>query len=133
MLPNIPVGDAGVFASILYPKNKKNYTDKIGIVAHYVDLNNPIIQKARRDPRYMIISPLQPPYLVAQQIASCKCVLSSSLHGLIFSDSYGVPNIHITLSDKVAGGSYKFIDYYTGIDSMYKNTSVKDIFNQKRI
>lgn len=133
MLPNIPIGDAGVFASILYPKNKENYTDKIGIVAHYVDLNNPIIQKARKDPRYMIISPLQPPYLVAQQIASCKCVLSSSLHGLIFADSYGVPNIHITLSDKVTGGSYKFIDYYTGIDSMYKNMPVKDIFNQKKI
>lgn len=44
---------------------------------------------------------------------SCKCVLSSSLHGLIVADALGVPNRRIVLSDKIIGGDLKFDDYYS--------------------
>jgi pyruvyltransferase len=35
------------------------------------------------------------------------------MHGLIVSDCYGIPNIRISASDLVAGGDYKFRDYYS--------------------
>jgi pyruvyltransferase len=35
------------------------------------------------------------------------------LHGLVFADSLGVPNKWIYLTDKLAGGSFKFHDYYS--------------------
>src|SRR5699024_3940838 len=53
------------------------------------------------------------PEEVAKEISSCDAVISSSLHGLIFSDALGVPNAHIRLGDKLKGGLYKFHDYYS--------------------
>lgn len=44
---------------------------------------------------------------------SCKCILSSSLHGLIFADALGIPNRRIVLSDEIIGGDLKFDDYYS--------------------
>ena len=44
---------------------------------------------------------------------SCICILSSSLHWLIFADSLGIPNRRIVLSDEIIGGDLKFDDYYS--------------------
>lgn len=35
------------------------------------------------------------------------------MHGLIVSDSLGIPNIRMVLSDQIVGGDYKFNDYYS--------------------
>ena len=43
----------------------------------------------------------------------CKSVLSSGLHALIISDSLGIPNMRMVVSDKIIGGDYKFRDYYS--------------------
>lgn len=45
-------------------------------------------------------------------IAASETVLSSSLHGLILADSYGVPSRRIVISDRLIGGDFKFHDYY---------------------
>jgi hypothetical protein len=76
---------------------------------------------------FKVISVAQPPEEVADQIKSCKLILSSSLHGLIVSDSLGVPNVHLMLSDNLKsphhlrGGEHKFRDYYSAIDKKYTN------------
>jgi hypothetical protein len=55
-------------------------------------------------------------FRIMDQLVQCQFVLSSSLHGLIFADSYGIPNAHVILSNgKVMGGTFKFDDYYQGI------------------
>ena len=38
---------------------------------------------------------------------------SCSLHGLIIADSFHVPNLHITLDNKMFGDGYKYRDYYS--------------------
>jgi hypothetical protein len=42
--------------------------------------------------------------------------LSSSLHGIIFSDSYHIPNAHLELSAKVRGSGHKFDDYFESVN-----------------
>lgn len=51
---------------------------------------------------------------VYEQIGSCEYVLSSSLHGLIISDSFGIPNLHIKVTNNMRGDGFKFEDYYSG-------------------
>lgn len=124
----IPMGDPGLLCNLIYT-NKVKKTSKIGIIPHLRDEQshylNDIIKK---NPNiFKVISVAQAPEKVADEIKRCKLVLSSSLHGLIVSDSFGVPNLHLMLSDNLQspnhlrGGEYKFRDYYSGIGKKYQN------------
>lgn len=104
-------GDPGLLANLVYSRAPK-VTHKIGVVAHFIDADNPMLDAAQKNNACKLISPLQSPEKVARDITSCQLILSSSLHGLIFADSFGVPNFWAPMSDRVAGGDYKFKDYY---------------------
>ena len=110
---DIPTGDAGILASyLLKEKVEKKYA--VGIIAHYKEQDEPIFQKlAETYPKSLYIDVRQMPDSVIPQIASCECIISSSLHGLIIADSLGIPNIHIKVSDKLLGDGFKFDDYYS--------------------
>lgn len=108
---NIALGDPGLLSNLVFSSSKKR-TYRIGIVAHYIDLNLPSIAEISKRSDVLLISPLQTPDKVAKDITSCRIVVSSSLHGLIFADSFSIPNYWMPLSDKLAGGDYKFKDYY---------------------
>lgn len=125
----VVVGDPGILASLVYgdPGVK---TGKIGVIMHYKDGDLPIVKLLKDDDRFHIISPLDPPARVAQEIAGCRLILSSSLHGLIFADSYKVPNAWIQPSDGVDGGSYKFEDYCSGVGKRLVKADIDQIFNQ---
>lgn len=123
----LAIGDPGLLSSVVY-KPSKTITDSVGVVAHFVDADNPLVEKLRDDSRFMIINPLDSPEEVAKKITSCRLVLSSSLHGLIVADSFSIPNTHIQFSDKVAGGSYKFEDYYSSTDRDYVQGDKNRIF-----
>jgi len=86
---------------------------RLGVVAHYIDEDHPLVHELGHQAQVCIISVRLPPSEFAAQIAACDAVVSSSLHGLIFADSLGVPNAHIRSSDRVAGDGYKFRDYYS--------------------
>lgn len=124
----IPLGDPGILANLVYPASPQKL-HKVGVVPHYIDANHPIVEKLRQDKRFFIIDPLDPPALVANQISSCDFILSSSLHGLIFADSYGIPNAHVNFSDKVYGGEYKFKDYDSGVKKHHLDANLSKIFS----
>lgn len=110
---DIALGDPGILAPLLVDGTvKKRYS--LGVIPHYHDVASPIVRQLRSlgsDVR--IIDVAWTPQEVAREIASCDSVISSSLHGLIFSDALGVPNAHISLGNRVRGGLYKFHDYYS--------------------
>ena len=112
-LDNCILGDPGLLVSKIYPNNvQKKY--KLGIIPHYsekTDFNKQIIKLSQND--YKIIDIQQDVKFVVEEICQCECILSSSLHGLIFADSYNIPNRQLIISDKLAGGDYKFRDYYS--------------------
>lgn len=65
------------------------------------------------NPRVRLISVKDEPLEVIREIAECRYILSSSLHGLIVADSLGIPNMHIVFGDRLLGDGYKFDDYYS--------------------
>lgn len=50
-----------------------------------------------------------------RQIASCDAVISTSLHGLITADSFGIPALWTTMSPPLSGGDFKFRDYEAAV------------------
>ncbi len=119
----LTLGDLGLLSSyLLDDKNiKKKYS--VGIIPHYTELNDPILQTAFfKHNEVKIISPLDKAEDVIQQIAQCDTIISSSLHGLIVADSLHIPNCYLQFPrHKTVGGLYKYYDYY----SVYSNDRLK--------
>lgn len=90
-------------------------THTVGIIPHYVDKDHPWVKSQGRDPQVRIIDIESGIEEFVLAVKSCEVILSSSLHGLICADSYGVPNAWIQLSSKVIGGDFKFRDYRSAI------------------
>ncbi len=51
---------------------------------------------------------------VLDAMLDCKRIVSSSLHGLIIADAYGIPNAWLR-SDTPTGKEFKFYDYFTSV------------------
>lgn len=110
--------DPGILANIVYKKwlDSKIKKYELGILPHSKDVD--FVKSLNWPKSIKIIHPRRKPLEVAQDIISCKNIASSSLHGLIFADSFSIPNIHILFGNKLKGGSHKFNDYYLGMETV---------------
>lgn len=127
---NIPTGDAGILASVLIDNEKVEKKYDAGIIAHFKEKNEPIFKElVKKIPNSIFIDVQDTPYNVTKQIAECKTIISSSLHGLIIADSLRVPNIHIVVTDKLLGDGFKFDDYYSayGLKHEYIDTGKEKV------
>lgn len=106
-------GDPALLLPLVYkPKVQKTY--KWGLIPHVVDFHHPVVEDIRvNHPDVLIIDLAHYEHWtdVIDDICSCEKIASSSLHGLIVSDTYGVPNSWVELSGKISGGYFKFRDY----------------------
>ncbi len=130
---NIKVyADPGLLISEIFPIEIQKKRFNLGIIAHYVDQQYLEDEKEHLEKLNVTVIRIdQSPYEVSKQICECKCVLSSSLHGLIFADSYNVPNHQLIFLNKknnytsnVLGNNFKFKDYYSSFDLEYKEPFV---------
>jgi pyruvyltransferase len=94
------------------PETRKKH--KLGIIPHYVD-KKAIPSSFKDDADVLVIDIQGPINQVVDEICSCQQIASSSLHGIIASDAYGVPSTWIKISDKVIGGGFKFYDYFYSV------------------
>ena len=118
--------DPGLMVSKLYDFGKVEKKYKIGIIPHYIDEDR---IKKKYGKQYHIISMRTcDVQMVCRKIMECEIILSSSLHGIIFSHSLGVPAYHIELNKMQDGDNFKFKDYYTCYDRCipYKGFSCED-------
>jgi hypothetical protein len=109
----VAFGDPGLLVSDILAAPAKS--GKIGIVPHYVDKSHPVLTVAAKDDRFVIIDVEDNWENAVSHIAQCDLILSSSLHGLIVADAYGIPNQWLEFSNKVAGAGFKFRDYAEGV------------------
>jgi len=108
-------GDPALLYPLFYqPKVTKKYA--YGIIPHNVDKDNPWLYQFKNNPNVKIIDILDPTgKRFVDEINECKIILSSSLHGIICGDSYGIPSYWVELSNKVIGKGFKFKDYYLSV------------------
>lgn len=123
---HIIIGDPGLLMSDIIPC-RKNIKYKIGIVPHESEINDPRLQKIKRTfgNEVTIISPRNKKVSqVLKLINECQYIVSSSLHGLIISDSYNIPNGRIKLNELDNSNDYKFKDYYSSLSEELKTLQI---------
>lgn len=110
-------GDPALLLPMIYKPNvQKKY--KYGIIPHIIDYNTPIIKKLAEhigNCRIISMSKYTSWQSKIDEICECECIISSSLHGLIISDAYKVPNVWVKFSDKIFGGEFKYLDYFASV------------------
>lgn len=114
---NITLGDPALLADELIPLEDKIYN--LGIVPHWTDTT------LEHDPRFKkyepkIIRVNDDPLQVIKEISQCKKIISSSLHGIIIADAFGIPR-RIEIPPRALshphqeGGLFKWLDYSESI------------------
>jgi len=114
---NVLMADPGLIADELVGYQDKKYN--LGLVPHWTDTeleHNPIFLKY--NPKIIRVS--DDPLKVIQEIGQCRKIVSSSLHGIIIADAFGIER-RIEISPKVLanpkqeGGLFKWHDYCQSI------------------
>lgn len=130
-------GDPALLLPLSYRPvtNVKRY--RLGIIPHVMDLQHPVVKEIRERYSDMILIIDLAHYGkwmdVIDQICSCEGILSSSLHGLIVSDAYQIPNAWIELASNIYWNSFKFCDYSSSVKRVWekpvKVDSVADLYD----
>ena len=122
-----------IFKEIYHPKIAKKY--ELGIIPHYVEKEE-TMQKFKDvidNNSIKIIDIINNPYRFVNEILECKNILSSSLHGLILSESYDLNARYYQLTNKIIGGKFKYDDYYLSTNREIDSIEIPDKIKNKEI
>lgn len=106
------LADPGLLSSLIVKPANKKYS--VGIIPHYIDQDETIFKKMLEHyPNSKFIDVRNETKEVLKEISECEYIISTSLHGLIIADSYGIPNCWCEISDRIVGKRFKFHDYFS--------------------
>lgn len=101
-------GDPALLLPFYYsPNNNKRY--KVGLIQHVSE--TPINIKGCHN---ISMSDYKTWTDVIDEICACEVIASSSLHGLIVAEAYGISNAWVE-TKKLLGGHFKFHDFFQSI------------------
>jgi pyruvyltransferase len=119
------LGDPGILADELVGPQEKIYD--CGILPHFSDteLVPRFLQMIPQGFRIKVINPMDEPLTVLRDIGACLKIVTSSLHGMIVADAFGIPR-RVEYSPKLDrdGGPFKFKDYSASINTPFETGKV---------
>ena len=121
------LGDPAMLMPLIFNEDTPQEYE-YGIFAHYVDTE--LVTSWYGDEEdVLIINPLNAdPIEVIKQVLRCKNIISSSLHGIIIAQAYGIPAVWAKHSNLLGGDDIKFHDYYESVN----RTAVPVMFKEKK-
>ncbi len=114
-------GDPALLLPYFYkPTRKRNAKDRlpISIIPHCTEYSTVCQMKQfSGNPLVKIINMARYDQWtdVVDEICDSKAVFSSSLHGLIVAEAFGIPNYWLNISSQVIGDGFKYRDYFLSI------------------
>jgi len=105
------LGDPGLLVRRVQPRLPRAWD--VAIVPHGHHRNHvPFLALANTAQlRVRVVNVHQPAARVVREIAASGLVITTSLHGLVTADAYGIPAVWTTLEPPLGGGVFKFRDY----------------------
>lgn len=129
-------GDPALLLPLVYYPKVQKVKGRIGFIPHFVDIEDKnvirLMNECGNDSFLIKVQGYNTWQEVVDQILSCEFILSSSLHGLILSDAYGVPNQWISLAD-LPGGAFKYEDYYSAVGKKVEPIKIADNITFKEL
>lgn len=110
------VGNAALLLPRLYTSKRCLKRRSLRVIPHCYEWDEPFFVAAREWEDSRVIDITGGIEEVIEEIVSCDRIISSSLHGIICADAYGVPALWLHASDKPVGDGFKFRDYFTSVD-----------------
>lgn len=108
-------GDPALILPLFY-KPSINGPKKIGICPHYIHKAHFLKNISDKD-QLKIIDVQQDVESVVDSINSSTVCISTSLHGLIIAQAYGIPWVWLEIYDNnLAGDDFKFKDFFSTLD-----------------
>lgn len=115
---HIAQGDPGLLANELVNVRTKRW--ELGVLPHWSDdglAYRASSEFAKYKPK--LIDPTADPLTVVRQIGQCRKLVTSSLHGVIVADSFGIPRRIETTNLFELDTMFKFDDYHKSINHEY--------------
>ena len=121
--PDIYGDPALLFPRYYKPICKKKY--KLGVVPHFRDKHNKVFKKLtfNEDVVFIDVQDVRDWHTFIDKINMCESIVSSSLHGIIISDAYGVQNCWVEFFNGEQK-RFAFQDYFLSVS---KNISKPEI------
>jgi hypothetical protein len=108
---NVALGDPGILVARHRPRPELQWD--VALVPHGHHRSHvPFLSLAETAGyRVRVVDVHQTAERVVREIAASGTVITTSLHGLVTADAYGIPAAWTTLEPPLGGGAFKFHDY----------------------
>jgi pyruvyltransferase len=115
-------GDPGLLLPLVHAPDVEVRHD-VGVVPHFVDAE----ESAQRNRGALHVDVRAPWPDVVERIRSCRRIISTSLHGIVVAEAYGIPVMwHASYTGKLRSTNLKFQDYFMGTGRAPQRPGVLD-------
>lgn len=135
--PEVYGDPALLFPRIYNPQIKKKY--KLGIIRHFSEVGKVSLTSPNFLDESEILNINISNYgdwtSFIDKILSCETIITSSLHGVIVSDAYNIPNAWVAFSQyRSADSDFKFRDYFLSVDKTQERAiKFENLINKRNI
>lgn len=110
--PGAAVGDPGLLVSRLHRRPRPRWS--VGFVPHgHHRSHRGFLALIDENAGHHMINVHQRARSATAEIASCRLIVTTSLHGLVTADAFGIPAVWTVLDPHLDGEDFKFRDYET--------------------
>ena len=111
--PPKTIGDPALLCPDLYEPAVAKRPGTIGFVPHYTDQHYLLHEDLPE--KWLFLNVFDEVERFIDNMCSCELVVSSSLHGLVLADAYGIPSVRTVVGDRLGGSGIKFEDYLLSV------------------
>lgn len=115
-LPDVPLGDPGIFAADILARENPHASAaarRIAVVPHHTSVSHPFYQRLRDSREVCLVDVCDDTLLPLRQIRDAEIVISESLHGLIFAESFGKKIVWVAREED--DPHFKYHDWFSTV------------------